>query len=312
MKLPPLLRNRDFGLYWVGTVLSEIGARGTIVANLYHIYHLTGSTLQTGLVGLVQAVALIVLSPLGGAWADRVDRRRLLCLTQTLALLVSLGLAVLTLSGDIQPWQILLAVLLVTGTETFDRPARQALIPAVVPKQHLVSAFALVNPSREIAILVGPALAGLLIAVSGPAGMYLADVFSYLVLIAALGWLRISVPASHARHDSVWRNIREGFTWIVRRSLIMQLIGLDLVCNLFGAYRALLPALAADVLKVGASGYGLLAAAPAVGALIGSALVIRFSRTVRAGRIVLWATAAYGITVIALAQAPGFAVALIA
>src|SRR5690606_13211106 len=154
--------------------LSEIGARGTIVANLYHIYQLTGSTLQTGLVGLVQALALIVLSPLGGAWADRVDRRLLVGLMQGLALLVSLGLAMLTLTDTIEPWQILLAVLLATAAETFDRPARQALIPALVPERDLVNAFALVNPSREMAILVGPALAGLLMAYWGPAGMYLA------------------------------------------------------------------------------------------------------------------------------------------
>ena len=92
MPVPAIMRNRRFDLYWSGVVLSEIGTRGTFAANLYHMYILTGSTLQTGLIGLAQAVALIVLSPFGGAWADRMDRRRLVQSMQALALLVSLGL----------------------------------------------------------------------------------------------------------------------------------------------------------------------------------------------------------------------------
>lgn len=312
MRVPAPLRSRGFSLYWTGVVLSEIGTRGTFMANLFHMYQLTGSTLQTGLIGLFQAVALIVLSPLGGAWADRVDRRRLLQLMQCLALLVSLGLAVLTLADAIQPALILLAVLLNTAAETFDRPARQAIIPTLVPQQHLVKAFALINPSREVAILVGPALAGFLIAGFGPAGMYLTDVGSYLVLIVVLQFLRVPALPGEARQASVLNNIREGFRWLRQRPLILQLIGLDLICTLFGAYRVVLPALATDVLRVGASGFGLLAAAPAVGALVGSALVFSLIGKVRSGHLVLAATAVYGLMAIGLGQASVLALALLA
>lgn len=310
-RVPTLLRNRDFDLYWSGVLLSEIGTRGTFVANLFHIYLLTGSTLQTGLVGLCQALALILLSPLGGAWADRVERRKLLQAMQAASLLVSLGLALSTLAGVIAPWHILLAVLLNSAAETFDRPARQAIIPALVSKGDLVQAFALLNPSREVAVLVGPALAGLLIAAGGPEAMYLADVASYAVLVVVLQVLRVPVTWSEARRATLWQNIREGFAWMRHRPLILQLVGLDLSCTLFGAYRVVLPALALDVLAVGAAGYGVLAAAPAVGALLGSALVFRLARTVRSGHIVLAATAAYGAAAVALAQAPVFAVALL-
>ncbi|MGH3356340.1 MAG: MFS transporter, partial [Nocardioidaceae bacterium] len=196
MRVPSLLRHRGFNLYWTGVVLSEIGTRGTFVANLFHMYHLTGSTLQTGLIGLFQALALILLSPLGGAWADRVDRRKLLQAMQAVSLLVSLGLAVTTLTGVIEPWHILVAVLLNTSAETFDRPARQAIIPALVPRKDLVQAFALVNPSREVAIFVGPALSGFLIAGFGPAGMYLADVASFAVMVVILQFLAVPVPAT--------------------------------------------------------------------------------------------------------------------
>jgi MFS family permease len=305
------LRNRDFDLYWSGVVLSEIGSRGTFAANLFHIYTLTGSTLQTGLVGLFQAGALVVLSPLGGAYADRLQRRRLLQVTQTFSLLVSLVLAMLTLTGTIAPWQILVSVLLNTAAETFDRPARQSLIPALVPKRELVQAFALLNPSRELAILVGPALAGFLIAGFGPEAMYLTDVASFAVMVVALQFLRVPVVPSDARRVSVVANIREGFAWVRRRPLILQLIGLDLSCSLFGAYRALLPALSTDVLGVGASGYGMLAAAPSAGALIGSLVLFRLARTARSGYIILGSTAAYGLAAIMLAQAPMFALALL-
>jgi MFS family permease len=309
---PAILRNRRFDLYWGGVVLSEIGTRGTFAANLYHMYVLTGSTLQTGLIGLAQAVALIVLSPLGGAWADRMDRRRLLQSMQGLALIVSLGLGLATTTGVIQPWQIVLAVLLNTAAETFDRPARQALIPALVPRSDLVQAFALINPSREVAVLTGPALAGFLIAGFGPAGMYYADVASFAVLIVVLRYLRISRHSTdEVRQTSVWHNIRDGFAWLRNRPLILQLIGLDLSCTLFGAYRVVLPALSTEVLHVGPAGYGILSAAPSVGALIGAALVFRLARTVRSGRIVLATTAGYGVATIALAQAPAFALALV-
>lgn len=313
MRVPDLLRSRDFDLYWGGVVLSEVGTRGTFAANLFHIYTLTGSTVQTGLIGLVQAAALITLSPLGGAWADRLDRRRLLQAMQGFSLLVTLGLAVLTLTGEIQPSLILLSVLLSTAAECFDRPARQALIPALVSQKDLVQAFALLNPSRELAILAGPALAGFLMAGFGPAGMYLADVGSYAVLVVVLFVLRIPRQSTEeARSSSVWRNIREGFAWMRHRPLVLQLIGLDLACTLFGAYRVVLPALSTDVLHVGPSGYGLLAAAPAAGALVGSAFVFRAARTVRSGHIVLAATAGYGIAAIGLAQSPVLALALAA
>lgn len=309
---PGVLRNRQFGLYWGGVVLSEVGTRGTFAANLFHMYLLTGSTLQTGLIGLAQAVALIVLSPLGGAWADRLDRRRLLQTMQAFSLLVSLGLALATMSGSIEPWHIVLAVLLNTAAETFDRPARQALIPALVPRSDLVQAFALINPSREIAILTGPALAGFLIAAFGPAGMYIADVASFVVLVAILQVLRIAKHSSdEARRSSLWHNIKEGFGWMRHRPLILQLIGLDLSCTLFGAYRVVLPALSTDVLDVGPSGYGILSAAPSMGALIGSALVFRIARTARSGRIVLVATAGYGAATIMLAQSPAFLLAIV-
>ncbi|MEW2347919.1 MULTISPECIES: MFS transporter [unclassified Streptomyces] len=301
--LPDVLRHRDFTLYWSGVVLSQIGTRGAVAANLYQVYQLTGSTAQVGLVGLAQAVALLVLSPLGGVLADRLDRRRLLQWSQSLALLASLALALLTLTGAATVPAVLAGSLLATAAATFDQPARQALIPAMVPRSQLVAAFALLNPSRELAVLLGPALAGVLIALGGPGAVYVLDTVTYAALIAVLGVLRVPPLAGDGKRGGVWRSMREGLAYVRGEPVVWRLMALDLSATLFGAYRVLLPELSDKVLHAGPTGYGLLSAAPSAGALLGSVWIFRLVRTARAGHLVLWGTAGYGLAVLALAQA---------
>jgi MFS family permease len=312
--LPPVLRHRDFNLYWFGVVFSQIGTRGTVAANLFQVYALTGSIPVTGMVGLAQAVALLVLSPLGGAYADRVDRRHLLQGAQAVSLVVAVALAALTFAGNAQAWQVIVSVVLTTAAATFDQPARQALIPAMVPREELPQAFSLLNPSRELAILIGPALAGILIAVQGPALMYALDAVTYVVLIVILGLLRTPPLVPDTRSSSLVTNIAEGASFIVhKRPLIWQLMTLDLSATLFGAYRVVLPAMAVDVLHVGATGYGLLSAAPSAGALLATYVVFRVVGTSqRLGRVLLWASVGYGVAVAALGLAPVFWLALLA
>jgi MFS family permease len=311
VSLPEVLRNRDFNLYWSGVVLSQIGTRGTVAANFFHVYALTGSVLQTGLVGAAQAIALLVLSPLGGAYADRMDRRRLLQWAQAMAMVVALGLAVLTLTGVVLAWQVLLSVLLTTAAAAFDQPARQALIPAMVPRTQLPQAFALLNPSREVAVLVGPAVAGLLITVGGPGLMYALDAITYAALIVVLAMLRVPPLATDAMPHSLWHGIAQGARFVVRRRIIWKLMSLDLSATLFGAYRVVLPAIALDVLHVGATEYGVLASAPSAGALLATYVVFRVvDRSRRLGRVLLVSTVLYGVSAVLLAQSPAFVLAL--
>ena len=313
MAVPDVLRNRDFDLYWAGVVLSQIGTRGTVAANLYQVYALTGSVLQTGLVGAGQAVALLVLSPIGGAYADRLDRRKLLLWAQVVSLVVAVALAVLTFSGRAQAWHVIVSVLLTTAAATFDQPARQALIPAMVPKHQLAQAIALLNPSREVAVLVGPALAGVLIAVAGPGLMYAVDAVTYVVLVGVLAVLRVAPLVQEGPPPSVFGSIAEGARYVLHRPLITRLMALDLSATVFGAYRVLLPALALDVLHVGPTGYGLLSSAPSAGALLATYVVFRVvARSNRLGRVVLAATALYGVAAILLAQSRWFWLALVA
>jgi MFS family permease len=312
MKISPALQHRDFNLYWFGVVFSQVGTRGTVAANLYQVYELSRSTAITGLVGLAQAISLLVLSPLGGAYADRIDRRRLLQATQLLAMLVAAGLAVLTGLGRATTLDVLVSVLLTTAAGTFDQPARQALIPAMVPRQVLPQAFALLNPSRELAVLLGPALAGLLIAVHGPGLMYAVDAGTYAVLVVMLGLIR-TPPLRVTDRQPVLHSIAEGASFVRRRPLIWLMMSLDLSATLFGAYRVVLPALSLTVLHAGPTGYGLLSAAPSAGALLATYPVFRIVDRSRAlGRVLLGASAGYGVATILLAHAPWLAAALAA
>lgn len=313
MPIAPILKNRDFDLYWSGVVLSQVGSRGTLAANLYQVYDLTGSLATTGLVGAAQAVALLVLSPLGGAYADRVDRRRLLQWSQGLAMLVAAALAVVSLAGHATAWEVLVSVVLTTAAATFDQPARQALIPALIPTEQLPQAFALLNPSRELAVLIGPALAGLLIAASGPGLMYAVDAATYLLLVVSLGLIRVAELPGAPLHESIWRQIADGFVFVRRRRIVWMMTSLDLSATLFSSYRVVLPALALTRWGIGAEGYGLLSSLPSAGALLATYTVFRVvGRSRGLGRVLLSSTVAYGLSAILLARAGSVPVAVVA
>ncbi|HEV7664670.1 MAG TPA: MFS transporter, partial [Chloroflexota bacterium] len=306
------MQEPNFRLYWLGTVFSNIGTRGTVAANLWQVLLLTNSTAQVGLVGLAEAVALLLLAPLGGAIADRVDRRTLLQVTQSTSLVASLGLTVATFTGTAAPWHIYLAVIAVSAAQTFEGPARQAMIPAMVSRERIVDAIALTNPTRELAVLLGPPLAGLLIGTVGPGYVYAFDAITYAALIVALAFIHVPRVSGVEREESIWASILEGLRYVRERRLIWQLMTLDFSATFFSAYRVVLPTLARDVLGVGATGYGLLSATPAAGAILGSAVVFRLRGFRHKGWLILGATMGYAVAAVVLALVPVFAVALIA
>ncbi|MPZ72599.1 MAG: MFS transporter [Nitriliruptorales bacterium] len=298
-------------LYVGGVVLSEVGTQGTLAAMLFHVYDLTGSTAQVGLVALAHGIAAMVVGPVGGYYADRHDRRRLLQASQTLAMVASLGLGVVTLGGDARTWHVMVAALVISLAAAFEQPTRKAIIASLVPADELVRALAVVNPLRQVGHLTGPALAGGLIVVAGPGLMYMVDAvtFGALIVILQLMTLAPTVAPTTAR---LWSSMREAARFIIHRPVIVQLMALDLSTTLFAAYRVVLPALAVDILQVGASGYGVLGAAPPAGALIGGVVAYRLAATrIPSGQIALIATIALGASAVVLAQARSLVVALI-
>jgi MFS family permease len=307
------LRHRDFRRYLAGVVVSQIGTEGTFAVMLYHVYQITGSTVQTGLVGGAQGLAVFLLSPLGGYCADRMDRKRLLQIAQATSLISSLALAIVTLSGEVKAWHVLLAALVNTAALTFDRPVRKAIIPAMIPRDELVQGFSLMNPAGEVSRLVGPGVGGLLVAAGGPGLVYLLDSITFLGLIVVVASLRIPHTPPSATAMRIWSSLIEGVRFVRNRPLIIQLMSLDLSAMIFPAYRVVLPAIAIDVLLVGPTGYGMLAAAVPVGALIGGVIVYRLANmSAPAGRVVIGSTIAYGLAAILLAQSRTFPLALAA
>lgn len=312
-RFPQVLRNRDFRWYLIGVVISQIGTQGTLVVMLYQMYELTGSTLQVGLVGAVQGLAIFTLSPIGGYYADRLNRKRMLQVAQGVSMLASLGVAVVTFTGVVQPWHILVAVMVNTAAAAFDRPARRAVLPTLLPPEDLVRGVALMNPVAEVSKLVGPALGGILLALGGPALMYSVDAVSFLALIVIVAFLAIPHVEPEPSALNFVSSIKEGARFVKDRPLILQLLSLDLSAMIFAAYRVVLPALTIEVLDVGPAGYGFLAAAPPLGALIGGVVVYRLvAVSVAAGRLVVAGTMGYGVCAILLAQSGSLGVAMIA
>ena len=166
--LPPAFRHRDFCLFWSGAVLSQIGNQFTIVAMAWQIYDLTDSPLQIGLLGLGRALPQIALALVGGVMADVVDRRRLLMLTQLIQLAIGVALTVLTVTGAITPGLLLACAILLSLGAALENPPRQAIVPSLVPSTDLSSAVALYTTQRSIGMIAGPALAGIVLAISGP------------------------------------------------------------------------------------------------------------------------------------------------
>lgn len=306
-----VLQYRDFRWYLAGVAFSQIGTNGAFVAMLYHVYLLTGSTFQVGVVGAVRGIAIVVLSPWAGHLADRLDRKHLLQFSQVLSMVVIFGLALVTLTDSVQSWHVWVAAMLTSVAATLDSPVRKAIVPAMVPRELLVQAVALVNPTNNVGKLVGPGVAGLLIAWQGPGVMYLVDGLTYIVLVIVLMTINIPPMKMIDRSRGVWSSVGEGFTFVKRRPVIYHLIGLDISASILTAYRVVLPAIAIDHLGIGPTGYGVLSAAPPAGALIGGFIVYRLAQSrIKAGHIVLTTTAAYGLAAVVLAQSISFWMAL--
>lgn len=307
--LPPVLRSPGFAFLWAGVGISAIGMRATAAANLWQLQVLTDSTLAVGLGSLIDGAVVLGLAPIGGSVADRMDRRRLLQLSQGASLLAATLLAVLSFAGALSPLWIYAAMAAAAAAVTFDVPARQSLIPALVPADRVVDAFAVIVPMFNFARFAGPALAGVIIATWGAGVVYAIDALTSVVLIVGLALIkleRLTPPAPQA----MWKSIVEGARYVRARSLIWQLLVLDLSATFFTAYKVLLPTLARDTFGVGPSGYGILAGAPALGGVFGAGMSYRFRSFPRKGLLVLGATMTYAIGAYVLAVAPVFAIAV--
>lgn len=289
-----VLRYHDFRWLWVGQFVSVFGTQMHNVALSWQVYQITGSVAQLGLLGLVRAVALMVTSLVGGAVADRSDRRRLMFVTQSLLLALSAGLAFVSWVGVVNVALLYLFAMLSASISAFDGPARQALIPTLVPRNQLAAAMSLFSVGFSLARMVGPAAGGLAIAWIGVSGTYALDAASFLAVLCALLVMqtRAGAPAVTSRGIAA---IVEGWRFIISTPIILGVMLIDFFATLFGSTVGLAPVFAEDVLGVGPTGLGLLLASPAAGTVVG-ATTLGFVRQPRhPGRTVAFAVIAYGV-----------------
>ena len=295
------LRHRDFRLLWLGQLVSVTGSQMQTVAINWHVYLLTKSALALGLVGLVRVVPIILCSLIGGVVADAVDRKHLMMVTQTTMLLSAGALAAITALGLQSVWPIYLLTAIASAATAFDNPARQSLLPTLVPAEDFPNAVSLGLLVFQASTVIGPALAGLILGASSPAIVYAANALSFLAVIVAVVLIRTSgrpVVEEHEASRVSVEALREGLRFVWRTPIIVQTMTLDFVATFFASATALLPIFAAEILHVGARGLGVLAAAPAAGAVVAALVMARLGTLRRQGAIILGSIAVYGAATI--------------
>lgn len=295
------LRYRDFCVFWTGSLLSGIGSQLTTVAMAWQIYELTDSALQIGLLGLTRAIPQTLLLLVAGLLADAVNRRKLMMCTEIGLFGISMTLALLTFAGQASPAMLYMATALLAVFNSLETPARQSIIPNLVPREDLARTLALQGTQRYVPIIAGPSLAGVVLAFYGPAACYMADAFSWLGMFLSLALLRTKLQPGRGWKAVSFRSLHEGFKFVWGHGVIFPLMVLDFGATFFGNARALYPIYARDILFVGPTGLGLLYAARAVGSLFSAAAISFFGPIRRGGRWIVTGIMVYGISTVLFA-----------
>jgi MFS family permease len=294
------LRHRNFRLFFGGQSISLIGTWMTRLATSWLVYRLTGSAFLLGIVGFSGQIPTFLLAPFAGVWVDRLNRQHVLIVTQALAMLQSFALAFLTLTKHITVHEIILLSAMQGMINAFDMPGRQAfLVEMVEDRQDLGNAIALNSSMVNMARLVGPSLAGMVIAVSGEGSCFLIDGVSYLAVIASLFAMRLKPAAVKRATTSMLVQLREGWDYVAGFAPIRTILTLFALVSLMGwPFTILMPIFASKILKGGAHTLGFLMGAVGVGALI-SALSLAVRKNVLGlGRMIYISTALFGVSLI--------------
>lgn len=316
LHLPPALgalRHRDFRIFWAGTCTSFVGSWIQTVAVGLYVYEITGSKQALGLVGLASGLPTTAFLLFGGVVADRVDKRRMLFLTQSLYALSAFALAALTATGAASVLHVVSLSFINGLIFAVDGPTRQALVYDLVGPEDLATGVALQSASFNIARIVGPAIAGLIYAGLGPAWCFATNGLSFAAVLLALTRLRVGSGRPAERPVAPRAALQAAFAYLRSSRDARTVLSLTAVASVFGVanYGTLMPALAREVLGIGEADrrYGLLFSAIGCGSLVGVYLVGKHSASRRRGLLVCSGAAAFSLALFALAHAPNFGIA---
>ena len=306
------LQYRDFRLLWLGQLISQAGSTMQLLAINWHVSVLTNyNPVALGLVGLSRVGPIIFFSLIGGAVADAHDRRRLMILTQSAMALFAAALGWITGSDQATLLTIYLLNALAASALAFDGPARQSLIPALVPREHLANAMSLNSIIFQMATIAGPMLAGFILAGGRTASIALVYWINALSFLAVIGALFLMRPVKVATRRADAGSVREGITFVRRQPIILSTMTLDFFATFFSSANQLLPIFASQILRVGAQGYGILAAAAGVGSLFAGSVMSLLTHIKRPGALILWSVTVYGLATLAFGLSQSFAMSVL-
>ena len=295
IRIPPALKHRRFFYLWLGLLISVAGTQMQIWAIFWHIRELTDKPIALGGVGLARILPVIIFSLIGGAVADSLKRTRILFITQGSAALLAIVLGLLTQFGHITIWHIYAITALQAVAIAFDGPARQALVPNLVPAKDLPNAFSMTSIAFQTGAIIGPALTGFTIAYAGQQAVYYINGVSFLAVITALILIG-DVPQQTSESGKIvsWTAIREGIHFILSKEIIISTMLLDFVATFFASANTLMPIVARDILHVGVVEYGWLSAAQSVGAVLAALVISQIHELRRQGPIFLGCVVVFG------------------
>jgi MFS family permease len=302
LDLAPLRASRDLRLLLSGEFLTGLGTQGALVALPYQLYTQTGSTLLTGLLGAAELGPLVAAALLGGAVADRMDRRRLLLGVQAGLVATAATLAAGAMAGEPPVWLLYLLGATLAGFGSLEGVVRTAMVPNLVAREHLRGALALAFGLYQLTAVVGPGAGGLLIAAAGVQGAYAADAVSCLAMLGAAWRMSPQLPLGAREGGAlpIRRSIAEGLRFVRGNQALKGSFAIDLVAMTFGMPRALFPVLSVSVYGTGAAGTGVLFAAVSAGATVAALTTGWLGHARRLGRIVICAVLAWGLAVAAV------------
>ena len=293
-------------------MLSSLAGQIRNVATLYQVYNISGSAFKLGLTGFLETLPFIIFGLFAGAVADAFDRKKLLVATISLQIVPNLVLGILTLTGATQVWHIYALGLVGAFVEVFNWPARAAMIPRLVPQSLLMNAMVVNTMILQTSFLVGPAIGGFLIDQGGLATAYFASTLLFVPAAIAIVSVKASGKIEGARRRVNFKSIIEGIEFIWIQRIILSLFLLDFAVVLVGFYRPILPIFAADVFKTGASGLGLLYAAPSAGSLLGTTVLLMAGNVQRKGVLVIVAALFFAAGLALLGSSQWFWMAVVA
>jgi MFS family permease len=294
------LRHRNYRLFASGQLISLIGTWMQSVAESWLVYRLTGSPLLLGVVGFANRIPVFLFSTVGGAVADRYNRHRVVLATQIASMCLASLLAFLTLTNLVQVWHLMAIAALLGIVNAIDIPTRQSFVVELVAREDLQNAIALNSSMFNGARIIGPAVAGVLVAAVGEGWCFFANAVSYIAVIASLVLMRVPSAAPTARPPSIWAHVAEGFRFVLRsRPIVVLLLLLGFVSLMGTPYSVLMPIIADQTFHAGSRGLGLLMGASGVGAFIGALTLARRVGLHGYGRTIGLAAMGLGLSLIA-------------